>query len=182
MQNAANSGVGRWVNHVAHMMGVNTINVIRDGVDRDSLLTTPDDIVVTESELFGRKNDRLFKEMQISLGLNGVGGKSAYEIARHLSEDGTLVTYGAMARQKMEMPNYLLIYKTLTFTGFNRTLWIEKSSREKISDIYAELMAYAETHDPKVPISGVYALEAFQQALSHAARSGRGGKILFKMD
>lgn len=139
IQNGANSGVGRAAIQFGKLWGLRSINVIRqrDSTEATEALKTElkelgADVVVTESEFLGREwNDRLAEytrngKEQISLGLNCVGGKSATAIARSLGEAATMVSYGGMAKQPVQLPVGLLIFKDIRFAGFWLTNWGKK--------------------------------------------------------
>ncbi len=57
------------------------------------------------------------------LALNAVGGASALNLANALADRGTHVTYGAMGRQPLKIPNGLLIFREITFRGFWLRNW-----------------------------------------------------------
>lgn len=89
IQNAANSGVGQAVIQIAAARGINTINVIRDRPEFTQLSERLKAIgathVIREEELRRPEMKELFKICpKPKLVLNGVGGKSATELLRHL--------------------------------------------------------------------------------------------------
>lgn len=59
----------------------------------------------------------------VKLGLNSVGGDSVYDIARVLENKGTIVTYGGMSKQKINIPADLLSYKQLQLKGYWMSTW-----------------------------------------------------------
>lgn len=139
IQNGANSGVGRAAIQLGRLWGLRSINVIRDrdtpeATDalRAELTSLGADVVVSESELLSREwRDRLAEITRggrdpLGLALNCVGGKNATALARSLSPSGTLVSYGAMSRQPVNLPTGLLIFKDIRFVGFWLTRWNER--------------------------------------------------------
>lgn len=144
IQNGANSGVGRAVIQLANIWNFKTINVIRDRETEDAtnemkqeLLDLGATKVITESELMSKGfKDRLAeltgsRHYSIRLGLNCVGGKATTALAKNLGPGGHLVTYGAMAKKPLEVPNALLIFKDLKFSGFWVSRWSEANEEEK---------------------------------------------------
>lgn len=139
IQNGANSGVGRATIQLARLWGLRTINVVRErdtpeatAALRADLEALGADVVVTDAEFQSRDwRDRL-KEItrggreNVGLALNCVGGKSATALARSLSESGTLVSYGGMAKQPVALPTGLLIFKDIRFVGFWLSKWNER--------------------------------------------------------
>ncbi|XP_024917086.1 enoyl-[acyl-carrier-protein] reductase, mitochondrial isoform X2 [Cynoglossus semilaevis] len=109
IQNAANSGVGQAVIQLAAARGVNTVNVIRDRPEfthlSDRLKAMGATHVIKEEELRQPALKELFKTCpKPKLALNGVGGRSATELLRHLQRGGSMVTYGGMSKQPVTVP------------------------------------------------------------------------------
>jgi trans-2-enoyl-CoA reductase len=145
IQNGANSGVGRAAIQLASLWGLRSINVVRErGTPEETeelkaeLKGLGATVVVTESEFFDRSFSGRVKEEwtrggrdAVMLGLNCVGGKSASAIAKSLSEGGTMVTYGAMAKQPVSLPTGLLIFKDIRFRGFWLSRWSSRDTEGK---------------------------------------------------
>ncbi|KAK7887268.1 hypothetical protein WMY93_026889 [Mugilogobius chulae] len=128
IQNAANSGVGQAVIQIAAARGISTINVVRDRPEftelSDRLMAIGATHVIKEETLRKPEMKELFKTCpRPKLALNGVGGKSATELLRHLQVEGTMVTYGGMAKQPVTVPVSALIFKNLKVRGFWVTQW-----------------------------------------------------------
>jgi trans-2-enoyl-CoA reductase len=179
LQNAANSAVGRAVIVMAKSMGVHTANIVRreelvpelKELGADAVFVEGDDCVQQIGELapFGRAR----------LALNCVGGESALRLANALSREGVLVTYGAMGRQPMRIPNGLLIFKNLVWTGFWITAWYKHASDEAMMEMFDSIFPLLASGALSVPVAATYPLEKFAEAIRHAAMDKRGGKILF---
>ncbi|PHH58915.1 hypothetical protein CDD82_2615 [Ophiocordyceps australis] len=151
IQNGANSGVGRAAIQFARLWGLRSINIIRDRDTPEAtqalaqqLMDLGAHVVVSESELQSRQwPDRLAELTRngrepIGLGLNCVGGKSATALARSLGDGGTLVSYGAMAKQPVALPVGLLIFRDVRFVGFWLSKWNAKdptARKHMIDDI-----------------------------------------------
>ncbi len=78
-------------------------------------------------------NTPLFKEIMADLppcklAINATGGESAVEMARALTHNGTMVTYGGMSRQAPVIPLDVIIDKNLKLKGFWMNIWNEKHS------------------------------------------------------
>ncbi len=137
IQNGANSGVGRAAIQLAALWGLRSINVVRARETAEEtealkaeLRRLGATVVVTEDELLDRAFAKRVKDEftrggrdPLMLGLNCVGGKSALAMAKCLGDGATMVTYGAMSRQPVNLPTALLIFKDLTFRGFWLSRW-----------------------------------------------------------
>ena len=62
------------------------------------------------------------------LALNAVGGDGAAELAGLLGKGGTLVTYGGMARQPLQLSTASFVFRNMTARGFWLTDWTRRCS------------------------------------------------------
>ena len=130
LQNAANSAVGRAVIVMAKSMGVHTVNIVRRPELIPELRALGADHVFVESDDWCEQiGDVVADGPRRGWRFNAVGGESALRLANALSREGVLVTYGGMGRQPMRIPNGLLIFKNLVWTGFWITAWYKHASR-----------------------------------------------------
>ena len=181
IQNAANSAVGRFVVQIAHELGLKTVSVVRRKELIPELKSLGADVVVTDETPLSKQIKELTKGASILLGLNAVGGDSAREIAKSLSPHGTLVTYGAMGREPLQISNALLIFKDLRFRGLWINEWFRLSSLDKIQDMYSKLIPWMKEGRLRAPIEKAYRLEDYKEAIKRAQEGGRKGKILFQI-
>lgn len=135
IQNAANSGVGQAVIQIAAARGIKTINVVRDRPEFTELSERLKAIgashVIKEEALRRPEIKELFKTCpKPKLALNGVGGKSATELLRHLKIGGSMVTYGGMSKQPVTVPVSALIFKDVKIRGFWVTQWKRAHSHD----------------------------------------------------
>ena len=182
IQNAANSGVGRAIIQIARLRGLRTVNVVRRADLIPELKAEGADVVVTDEIPLSKQIRDLTDNADAPLGLNAVGGESAREIAKSLGEHGTLVTYGAMGLQPLQMSNSLLIFKDLQFRGFWINAWYKHADIWEVHEMFDQLIPLVTSGTLKVPIEKTYPLTDAKEALVHACQYPRKGKILFVMD
>jgi|ERR1711881_159370 len=153
IQNGANSGVGRAAIQLGKLWGYKSINVIRDrgeGLDvlKKELQDLGADVVITDAELQSSEiKDKIAEwtnkgREKIKLGLNCVGGKPVGAMAKQLSSEAHLVTYGAMSKQPVMLPTGLLIFKNIHFDGFWVSKWSERNPEEKKTMVHDVLDLY----------------------------------------
>ncbi|XP_077343017.1 enoyl-[acyl-carrier-protein] reductase, mitochondrial-like isoform X1 [Lithobates pipiens] len=128
IQNGANSGVGQAVIQICALMGVNTINIIRDRSNLSETIKKLQSLganyVITEDMLHNEEMANLFKVVERpKLALNCVGGSSAGNLFCHLKDGSTMVTYGGMSRKPTPLPAKALIFKNIRICGFWMTQW-----------------------------------------------------------
>lgn len=181
IQNASNSGVGRAVIQIAAARGWRTVNLVRRAELVEELRGIGADAVVVESGSAVEEIAKVTDGAPIRLALNAVGGESALRLAEALAPGGTHVTYGAMSRQPVRIPNGLLIFKDLRIRGFWVTRWYHEASRDARDAMLGELFALARDGRLHTPIERMFPLEDAQTALKRAMEGGRAGKVLFKV-
>ena len=113
------------------------------------------------------------------LALNAVGGESALRLANCLAPEGTIVTYGAMSLQPLRLPNGLLIFKNLHFTGFWVNKWYDRATPEERNKTFARLFEMAKRGRLRTKIERRYSLGEFAEAVARAGEGKRSGKVVF---
>lgn len=179
LQNAANSGVGLSVMQIARQKGWRTVNFVRRPELIEELRSVADDVVLLDEGDTAGQIQEVTGGAPIQLALNAVGGDSALRLARGLAPGGTIVTYGAMSRQPIKIPNGLLIFQDLVWRGFWVTQWYRKATPEQRAAMFIELFELARKGALHTPVEKIYPWENAAQALAHAAQGRRRGKILF---
>ena len=179
VQNAANSAVGRCVIAVAKSLGIRTMNLVRRAELRDELLALGADEVVLDDEAGLAAAKDALGDARPRLAFNCVGGDSALRLMNLLAPGGIHVTYGAMARRPLTVPNGLLIFKDLQLRGLWVTKWIEGVPRPELDEVYGNLAGLMHAGELAVPVAATLPLADFEKALERAQDSARDGKILF---
>ncbi|XP_034834589.1 enoyl-[acyl-carrier-protein] reductase, mitochondrial-like [Maniola hyperantus] len=175
IQNGANSACGQNVIQICKAWGIENINIVRNRPEinelKQYLKCLGATYVLTEEEL---RTTTLFKEKQIRkpiLALNCVGGKSALEIVRHLDKTGVMVTYGAMSRDPVTIPNAALIFKNISFHGFWMTAWREKASEHEKEKMMADIVSLMCEKKLVGPVHKMVKFEKYEEALGNALSS-----------
>ena len=178
VQNAANSGVGRSVVQIARALGIRTVNVVRRSGLEAELLAAGADVVLEEGSGLAQRIGAAVGGAPLWLGLNAVGGDCALALAKALAPSATLVTYGAMARQPLNLPNGLLIFKDLIMRGFWVSQWYRRAPGSEVLGLLTRLLDWMAEGVLHTPVEAVYSLGELRAALEHAQRGERAGKIL----
>ncbi len=181
IQNAANSAVGRHVIQIAQHRGLRTVNLVRRPELAAELQDAGADAVLADSDRVRDEVRDLTGKTPPRLGLNAVGGDSALRVASCLAPGGVLVTYGAMSKKPVALPNGLLIFRDLHARGFWVTRWSRQADLATRRDLYARLARLAIDGVLRAPVEAVYPLADYREALEYAARERRAGKILLDL-
>lgn len=180
-QNAANSGVGRAFIQLAKHFGVKTVNFVRREELIPELKALGADIVVLDTDEGVKQARELLGDAPLMLAANAVGGDSAIHLMELLSPGGTLVTYGAMSRRSLKVPNKFLIFKSLHLQGLWITKWLEQASSAELRAVLDPLATLIEKGELVTAIDRIVPLEDFKEAIQRAQEGGRGGKVILDL-
>ena len=172
VQNAANSGVGRWVIAFAKARGLRTVNLVRRPELVDQLKAIGGDVVVVDSADVAERIRTAVGNDDLHLALDGVSGPATGLLASVLSPRGTIVSFAAMSEAAMSLSPLDVIFKPMSLRGF----WMGHSEyATKIAPVVKHAAAMIASGDVNVPVAAVYPLSAIKDAVAHALR---GGKVL----
>ena len=113
--------------------------------------------------------------------MNAVGGESALRLAKIVAPEATIVTYGAMSLQPLRLPNGLLIFKNLHFTGFWVNKWYEQATPAARQEAFDRIFEFARRGLLQTKVERTYPLGEFSEAVARAAQGQRAGKVLFEI-
>ena len=180
IQNAANSGVGQCVIQIAKLLGLRTINLVR----REELFSTLSEVGADHVFLDHADSIEQIKALTgknpPKLAFNAVGGDSALRLMDCLAPQGKHITYGAMSKRSLKVPNKFLIFKRISLHG----LWITEDLKElpksTVDSIYQQLAEWIHEGKLSQAIEAVYPLQEYEKALQHHLQAHKNGKILFQ--
>ncbi len=181
IQNAANSAAGRAAIQIARELGYRSANMVRRPELIPELKGEGADVVLLDGEQLREEVAEATARAPIRLALNAVGGESAMRMAKTLASDATMVTYGAMSLQPLTIPNGMLIFKNLHFTGFWVNKWYDAASAEERAATFAPLFKMALRGLLRTKVEESYSLGEATEAVRRAMQNKRAGKIVFKM-
>ncbi len=184
LQNAANSAVGRCVIQISRALGLRTVNLVRRAELGDELRASGADVVLVDSgdKKLGKEIRGLTNDRPPSLALNAVGGDSALRLMDWLAPGGCHVTYGAMGRRPLKVPNRFLIFKNLQLRGFWLTEWQKHAPREQIDAMLHSLATMMVDGALHMPIEKIFPPQECSEAIVAATSENRSGKILFEFN
>jgi NADPH:quinone reductase-like Zn-dependent oxidoreductase len=172
VQNAANSGVGRWVIAFAKTRGLKTVNIVRRPELVAELEALSGDVVVVDSPDVSERIKEAVGQAEFRLALDGVSGPATGVLAATLSRRGPLVSFAAMSAAPMSINPLDFIFKPLTMRGF----WLgHPEIASKIAPALAQAAAMITSGQVHIPVAATYPLSSIKEAVAHAQR---GGKIL----
>ncbi len=182
VQNAGNSAVGRCVIQLARELGIRTLSLVRRPELIDELTQLGGDLVLLDEEASLAAAKTALGGAKAALAFNAVGGDSALRLMNLLREGGIHITFGAMARRPLTIPNGLLIFRDIQVRGLWVTRWIEHAPDAEVRGVYAELAARVAAGALVQPVDSTHQLGDFPAALARLSAADRTGKVLFAPD
>lgn len=179
VQNAGNSAVGQCVIQLAKNLGIQTISFVRREELIPSLLALGAEHVFLDDDAGVSLAKEVMEGADASLAFNAVGGDSALRLMKLLKEGGTHVTYGAMGRRPVSVPNGLLIFRDIRIQGLWVTRWVDEAPEEEVREVYQYLAEQVADGKLLQPVDSTYPLESYQEALARLDEPNRIGKVLF---
>jgi trans-2-enoyl-CoA reductase len=176
--NAANSAIGQCMIQLAKKLKITTIALVRNAQWIEPLKELGANYVLVDN------NENLSELCDITqmhppcLALNAVGADSAIRILELLCPHSIMLTYGAMSRQALKIPNKYLIFKDVLCQGFWLTHAVNELTSEQLSHKLMQIAQMIECGELVQKIGGVYPINQLNEALAHARQDSRQGKIL----
>lgn len=179
IQNAANSGVGHSVIALAKRRGLRSINVVRRAeLAADLQAMGADSVLVDGPDLPTRVKSLTGADALPKLAIDAVAGEATGRLAQSLAEGGVVVNYGMLSGQPCAMPPGDVVFRDISLRGFWLARWFVTAGADEMRKVYGELTKLIAAGTIHVAVEATYPLERIKDALAHAARSGRKGKIL----
>jgi NADPH:quinone reductase-like Zn-dependent oxidoreductase len=179
----ANSAVGEYVIALAKRMGVKVLAVVRREEAATKVRMLGADAVVLAGEGLGDRTLEALAGNRLRMLLDGIGGEEPVgELVRSLESGGSVVAFSAVTGQSPILPLGDLIYRGISLRSFSILDWIEKTPRPELESIYAELTSLIEAGVINAEVESSYRIDQYAEAVKHAERSERSGKVLFVFD
>ena len=93
-----------------------------------------------------------------------------------------VVNYGLLSGQNPQLAGRELVFRGVSLAGFWLVHWFGRHDRGEIARVYGRLAGLLADGSIAVPVEARYPLSRAREALLHAAREGRGGKVLIVPD
>ena len=179
VQNAGNSAVGGCVIQLARDLGIHTVSFVRRPELMEELRALGGDHVFLDDDEGLAAAKSALGGAKAALAFNAVGGESALRLMKLLREGGTHITYGAMGRKPLTLPNGLLIFRDIRVRGLWVTRWVENAPTAEVHAVYQDLATRVAAGRLMQPVDTTFSLDEYHQALARLDAPQRAGKVLF---
>lgn len=182
LQTAAGSTLGRLVIQLARHRGIHTINVVRRRAQVQPLLDAGADAVVcTENESLVDRVRAITGGKGVRGAIDAVSGPEGADVARCLAPGGTMLTMGVLGGATLgPIDAGDLLFKGASIRGFWLTNWFMRQTPESVGHALTEVLTLLATGVMKPDVAAEYDLADFREAIAHAERPGRNGKVLLR--
>jgi NADPH:quinone reductase-like Zn-dependent oxidoreductase len=180
IQNAANSGVGHCLIRLAREAGMKTVNVVRRPELVAPLLAFGGDVVLLDGPDLDARVREATGGGTLRLAVDAVGGSATQRLARCVHDDGVVVNYGRLSGEACLVDSRETVFRNVSLRGFWLRRWFMVTPPQTIGATYRMLAARLADGTLAVDVEKIYPFRDIVQALAHAARPGRSGKILLR--
>ena len=177
IQNAANSAVGRHLPALAEGRRVHTIAVVNRSDVATGLQALGADAVLRDGPDLTERAQGAAGGAPILLGIDAIGGEAGRRIGDCLADVGFVVSYGALNGNDPVLSRAALM-RGVGMIGFGLSYSLARRTRAQVRELYADLAAKIRDGMLRAPVEATYGIEDIKEALVHAQRRGRHGKVL----
>ncbi len=178
IQNAANSAVGHCLIRLARAAGLRSVNVVRRPELAAPLRAFGADEVLVDGPDLDRRVRAAIDGGALPLAIDAVGGSGTQRLARCLDDGGTAVNYGVLSGESCVVDARDTVFRDVRLRGFWLRRWFMQTPPERVAALFGELAARVADGTLAVDVEAVYPIRRIKEAVAHAARGGRSGKIL----
>lgn len=181
MLTAAGSAFGKMVIQLCQMRGIKTIGTVRrDDLNDELKAIGLTEVVNVETESLTARVKEITDGAGVACVLDAVGGHTATEALKCIAKGGTMIIYGVLSLQDPSFNAGLLIFRELTVKGFWLTDWMRRVNSQTRQEVAQNVISLLASGKIQLPVEAAYSLDQIVEAVDHAERHGRWGKILIK--
>ncbi|MBT3787730.1 MAG: zinc-dependent alcohol dehydrogenase family protein [Alphaproteobacteria bacterium] len=178
IQNASNSGVGRYVIQLAAAQGAKSINIVRRAELADELKAMGADAVVVEGPGMSKEVREITGGAPVKLGLDAIGGDSTLALGDCLTDDGVVVNYGLLSGEPCKLSSAATIFHDVTLRGFWLARWFRNAPIGERMAVVTEIAGRIATGELVAAVDSTYDLDHISDALARSMAGSRDGKVL----
>ena len=181
VQNTANGAVGKTLAMLAAARGVHVLGLVRRDAGVDELKALGiDNVLSTTQPDWKARAQALLGDTLAHAAVDSIGGQASADLVSLLGDNGTLVSFGTMAGEAMQIPSGDLIFKQATVKGFWGSKVSQQMSVENKRRLVGELLQRVLSGELELPVQAIYGLADVAEAVTASLLPGRKGKVLLK--
>lgn len=180
MQNAANSSVGISLIQIAKAKGLQTVNVVRREGLVEPLTALGADVVLVDGPDLAERVKQAVGGDPIKLAIDAIAGDATRRLGACVANGGVVVNYGLLSGKPCEMDSADVLFRDVALKGFWYAGWRSRVRPEEAKQLFERLVGMLEDGSLRVPVEAVYPVARLGEALAHAEKEGRTGKVVLR--
>jgi NADPH:quinone reductase-like Zn-dependent oxidoreductase len=180
IQNAANSSVGVSLIQIAKTMGLRTVNVVRRPQLIGHLAAFGADVTLVDGADLRERVAAAVDGGKVKLGIDAIAGDATRRLANCLADGGTVVNYGLLSGKPCEVDAADIVFRDISLKGFWYSRWLSTADPAATKFLFARLVGMLRAKTLRIPVEASYPIDRLTEALAHAEREGRLGKVVLR--
>ena len=180
IQNAANSSVGVSLIQIAKAIRLHTVNIVRRPQLIDHLATFGANATLVDGPDLPARVAAATGNGHIKLAIDAVAGDATRRLANCLADSGTVVNYGLLSGRPCEVDAADVVFRDISLHGFWYSRWLASASPAVVKSLFERLVGMLQAKTLRVPVEASYPIDQLNEALAHAQREGRSGKVVLQ--
>lgn len=177
VQTAAGSAVGRCVVDLGRARGFKVLSLVRREEQAEALRAAGEAALATTQEGWVEAAKAMVGSGAFAV-LDAVGGKQASALTKLLRTGGTMLVYGALSLEPLQIPGGQIIYREMAVRGFMVTHWKRRKSMAELRAALSDVFQLQAGGFLCPPVAAQHPLADMRTAVAQAEAPGKPGKIL----
>jgi NADPH:quinone reductase-like Zn-dependent oxidoreductase len=182
IHNAATSNLASYLIGLGNHLGFHFVNLVRHESAIERLHRAGADVVLVDGPDLAQRVAATTNNAPIQLALDAIGGEATMRLASCLTDGGTLVVYGMLSGQPCQVPPPDLLFKDIRLQGFFLARWFQNATPADIAQVFQTVIPLVANGTLRSEVEATYPLDQIKEALAHASREGRKGRILLTLN
>ncbi len=178
IQNVANSATGRLVIRLASKRGLHTVNLVRRKEIVPELEALGADVCIVGDDDLPRRVHQATGGAKIRLALDALAGEATARLSECVTDEGTVCCYGSMTGVDPVMRRSAVVFRDVRLVGFTLRRVLARYEPAEIKALYSRLARGVLDGSLVSQVEAIYSIENAVDAVRHAMRPGRSGKVL----
>ena len=182
LQSAAGGALGKIVIRLGNIHGFRTLNVVRRREQVDELKKLGADAVIVEGD--GPIPEQVAKAAgaeSVRYAMDAVGGATGTGVVQALAAGGRCVLFGSLSGEPVSLDPRFLISGSRSVEGFWLGQWAKRQRVLTMLKLTRQIRGLIRAGVIRTEVTQSYPLDRVADAVTHAAKPGKGGKVLLKL-
>ena len=179
LQTAAGSTLGKMIIKLGRHDGFKTLSVVRRSEAKDELIRLGSDSVISSSEgPIDEQVRQITGGEGVRYALDPIGGEAGTAVFRSLAQRGQMIMYGTLSGEPVQVDPRQVISGQKVLKGFWLGYWMKDRSIPAALLLFREIAALIRKGVLNSDVGPSYPVDQISEAVAHAERLARGGKVL----